>query len=267
MPQDIPLEASERLAFTPPSIAKVDGAPVFYLRAATTREKRFRRRLLSEEGTAYHNEQTQREEVLKALRTKLWGEEKFATHKQPLLDYWSALDDFRAQRKDNPDLEWSYDPEIEDAVITLLRDVESVWQPLGRMRADNADFNEIFLAATVAVVVERFTGLDCTARKDRGYLTIDCVDELAQKLNRFATKNAPGEVDANLAGNIAWLELVNACSSRMSLDEEEEKNSASPSPSETIPAASSETKISEADGVSPAPAAASSPSTETLASA
>lgn len=266
MPQDIPLEASERLAFTPPSVAHAQQVPVFHLRAATTREKRFRRRILLEEGVTYHHEDTQRQEVLKALRTKLWGPEKFETHKQPLLDYWEALDDFRAQRKDNPELEWSYDTETEEAVLKLLRDVEANWPPIGSMRADNADFNEIFLAATVAAVVERVTGLDCPTETDRGYLTIDSVDRMAQRLSRLAQRNALPDTDPKLAGQIAWLELVNACQSRMALDEDEEKNSASPSPSETIQAASSETETLEKDGAFLAAATEPTPSTETLAS-
>lgn len=247
MPQDIPLEASERLAFTPPSIAKVEGAPVFHLRAATQREKRFRRRLLSEEGVTFHEEQDIRDEILTALRTTLWGEEKFAAHSGKLLDYWSALDDFRLQKKDNPDLEWSYDEEIERAVIALLRDVEVAWKPLGRMKADNIDFNEIFLAATVAAVVDTFTELDVKVTRDRGYLTIDSVDAIGQRLSKFAEKHAPGP-KAGMAGQMAWLELVNACQGRMALDEEEEKNSESPSPSETIQPASTETATLEADG-------------------
>lgn len=247
MPQDIPLEASERLAFTPPSIASVDGAPVFYLRAATQREKRFRRRLLSEEGVAFHDEEALRAEILSALEHHLWGPEKFATHSGPLIEYWSALDDFRAQKKDNPDLEWSYDAEIERAVTSLLRDVEVSWKPLGRMKADNIDFNELFLTATVAVVVEKFTVLDRTPRYDRSYLTIDSVDEIAVALGKFAEKHAPGP-KPGMAAQLAWLELVNACSSRMALDEDEEKNSVSPSPSETMQPASSETATLEADG-------------------
>lgn len=262
MPQDIPLEASETLVFTPPSIAKVEGAPKFTLRAATTREKRFRRRLLSIEGVAFHSEEALRAEILNALETSLWGAEKFATHSQPLKDYWSALDDFRLQQKDEPALEWSYDPEIEKAVVKLLRDVEQVWRPLGEMKADNIDFNEIFAAATVAVIVEGWTGIDLKAETDRNYLTVDCVDKLAQGLSRFAQKHADPEDSNGIAGRLAWMELVNACSSRMALDEDEEKNFESPSPSETIPAASTETMTSEQDGISPASAS----STETLES-
>lgn len=263
MPQDIPLEASETLVFTPPSIATAEGAPNFTLRAATTREKRFRRRLLAVEGLAYHSEEDLRAEILNALQTSLWGAEKFATHSQPLKDYWSTLDDFRNQRKDQPDLEWSYDPEIEKAVLKLLRDVEQVWKPLGEMKADNIDFNEIFAAATVAVIVQSWTGIDLKPDTDRGYLTVDCVDALAQRLSRFAQKHADPQDKDGVAGRLAWMELVNACSGRMALDEDEEKNSVSPSLSETSPAPSTETEILEADGAFLAAVTNPTPSTET----
>lgn len=248
MPQDIPLEASEWLAFTPPSIAKIEGAPVFRLRAATQREKRFRRRLLSEEGVAYHPEEAMRAEILHALKSSLWGEEKFASHSQPLIDYWAALDEFRQQQKDTPDLEWSYDEDIEQAVLTLMRDVEQAWKPLGRMKADNIDFNEIFLAATVAVVVESWTGLKAPKSSDRGYLTIDCVDVMGQRLSAFAQQHADPADKEGIAGRLAWMELVNACSSRMALDGEEEKNSASRSQSGTTQPVSTATDTLAVDG-------------------
>lgn len=250
MPQDIPLEAGETLAFTPKALAEIDGAPSFTLRTPTTREKRFRRRLMAEEGVIFHSEEDLRQEILDALRTSLWGEEKFATHSQPLKDYWEALDDFRAQKKTNPDLEWSYDDATERAIVKLLRDVEQSWPQIGRMKADNIDFNEVFMAATVAVVVEGWSGLACAKVTDRTYLTIDCVDSMATALTKVAERHS-------VLGKLAWLELFNACASRMSLDGEEEKNSALPSPSETIPPASKPAKASAKGGKSRASARSS----------
>lgn len=254
MPQEIPLEASETLVFTPASLASIEGAPTFTLRAATTREKRFRRRLLSEEGVAFHSEADLRAEIIHALKTKLWGEEKFASHGETLLSYWEALDNFKLQQKQEPDLVWTYDAEVERAVFDLLRDVEQAWKPLGRMKADNIDFNELFLAATVAVVVEDWDGIEAAKHTDRGFLTLDCVDGLAIKLAKFAQRHADPDNTQGVAGKLAWMELVNACSNRMSLDEDEEKNSESPSPSEMTQPASSETKASEPAGKSPASA-------------
>lgn len=250
MPQDIPLEASETLAFTPDVLAHIDGAPSFTLRAPTTREKRFRRRIMSEEGVTFHSEEDLRQEVLDALRTVLWGEEKFATHSQPLKDYWEALDDYRAQKKTNQDLKWSYDEPTERALLKLLRDVEQSWSPLGRMKADNIDFNEIFMAATVAVVVADWSGLSCAKETDRGYLTIDCVDALANSMTKVAERK-------DVLGKLAWLQLFNACANRMSLDGEEEKNSASPLPSGMTPPASNPRKASAKAGKSPASARSS----------
>ncbi|MCW1985597.1 MULTISPECIES: hypothetical protein [unclassified Novosphingobium] len=250
MPQDIPLEASETLAFTPQSLAGISGAPVFTLRTPTTREKRFRRRLMAEEGVAFHSEGELRQEILDALRTHLWGEEKFVTHRAPLLAYWDALDEYRLQKKDDPDLKWSYDEATEQAVLNLLRDVEQSWKPIGRMKADNIDHNEIFMAATVAVIVQEWSGLPTARDTDRGYLTIDCVDAMATSMTKFAERN-------DVLGKLAWLELFNACAKQMSLDEEEEKNSASPSPSGMTPPASKPRKASAKAGKSRASARSS----------
>jgi len=247
VPQDIPVEASETLAFVPECLREIEGAPSFVLRAPTSREKRFRRRLLAEEGAAYHSDADMRAEILNALKSTLWGEEKFATHGHVLTAYWEALDDFEQQRNDSPDLKWSYAADEEAAVTKLLRDVEQAWPQVGRMKADNLDFNDIFLAATVAVVVEDWTGIDVPKALDRKYLTIECVDQMGVRLMKFAEQN-------KILGRLAWMQLANACSNRMSLDEEEEKNSESPSPSEMTPPVSSETVTLGKGGKSPASA-------------
>ena len=49
MPQEIPVEASETLVFTPPALENMDPQPTFVLRAMTGRDKRFHLRLYRED--------------------------------------------------------------------------------------------------------------------------------------------------------------------------------------------------------------------------
>lgn len=243
MPQDIPLEASEVLAFTPASLAKFDGAPVFRLRASSTRDKRFHRRLLMEYGIRYHDRDRIRAEVIKGLE-QLWDADAFAEHSPVIKALWEARDDFEAQLKDDPSLEWSYDPEIENAVDELVRKVSQEWKPLRVMVADNADYGSMSGALIVALTVLTFTGLPVKALKDRGYTTVETAEAIETALSDLEKEHSVPE-------GTAWAELIVACSQRMYLTEEERGNSASQSPSPTAPAPLSETNTSGKDGKSP----------------
>lgn len=243
MPQDIPLEASEVLAFTPASLEKFDGVPVFRLRASSTRDKRFHRRLLLEYGIRYHDRDTIRAEVLKGLE-QLWDADAFAEHSPVIKALWEARDDYELQLKDDPSLVWSYDSQIEDAVDELVRKVSQEWRPLRTMIADNADYGAMSGALIVAVTVQTFSGLDVKALKDRGYTTVETAEAIETALSAVEKKHGVPE-------GTAWAELIVACSQRMYLTEEERGNSGSQSPSPTAPALSSEKKTSGQDGKSP----------------
>lgn len=248
MPQDFPLEASETLVFTPSSLRDISNAPSFVLRAATPRDKRFHRRLITEEGLRTHNTETIRKCVLDGLR-QLWEPQDYDRHAPIITDYWQQQDDFVLQRKDNPELEWSFDPEIQSAVGDLTQRVAEAYPPLRRMLADNNDFGEMIAPVLAAVVVQDIRGLSINPRRDRGYFTVDTMLAVQSALEAFERKHQA----EGLKEGTAWVELFVACSQRMRLDEEEAKNSASPSQSSTIQPPLMETGTEE-DGKSPAPA-------------
>lgn len=243
MPQDIPVESSELLDFTPASLKDIEGAPVFVLRASTSREKRYHRRLLLEQGIRYHDREAIREEVLNGLK-ELWDADAFEQHGPVIKELWSARDDFEAQLKDDPELVWSYDAQVEDAVDELVRMVSQEWRPLRSMIADNADYGSMAAPLLVIVTLKRFSHLDVKPRNERGYFTIETVEAIEEALTKFEKANG-------LVEGTAWAELTVACSRRMYLSDEERGNSASQSPSTTAPEPSNETKISEPVGKSP----------------
>ncbi len=249
MPQDIPVEASELLDFTPDSLKDIERAPVFVLRASTSREKRYHRRLLLEQGIRYHDREDVRAEVLNGLK-ELWDADAFAEHGPIIKALWTARDDFEQQdadaiKKGEPRLVWSYDPEIETAVDELVRKVSQEWRPLRSMIADNADYGSMAAPLLVVVTLKRFTGLDVRLRTERGYFTIETVEAIEEALSKF-------ERDNGLIEGTAWAELTVACSRRMYLSEEERGNSESQSPSTTAPETSNEKATSEKAGKSPA---------------
>lgn len=247
MPQDFPVEASDTLAFTPPSLAHLEKPPVFYLRAATMREKRFRMRLLREAMLETHDKRALREETLKGLR-KVWTPAQFEEHSPRITEYWQEIDDFILQRQDDPDLELGIEQEEVERIESLFREVARRHTPLARMHADNADYEDMLPVATIAVAVESWEGFDVTPDMDRGYLTLDCVNAIDEKLIDLRSNDGHRGASAR----IAWLELYVAAEQRFSLSQEEAKNSESPSPSKTAPAPSSEN--GPKDGTSPASA-------------
>ena len=69
MPQDIPMEGSDMLPFTPPCLKNMEKPPTFRLRAITRRDERFYRKMFIEEGVKVHNAEAVRKEVLVGLQT------------------------------------------------------------------------------------------------------------------------------------------------------------------------------------------------------
>jgi hypothetical protein len=250
VPQDIPLEASEKLVFTPPCLEQIDPVPTLTIRTATNREKRMLRRLHMEAGLRRHGIEAIRAEVLRGLETQ-WSAEAFAGHKPTIEGYWRAGDDYALQKADDPDLVFDFDEEVAAAVDQLTRDVADAWPPLRRMLADNSECDDLAPVLTAAVMIERWTGIDTPRVIERGYLTMDCAEALRDELEAMERR-------AGMPTGRAFAQVLGACLSRFSLAEDEEKNSASPSPSPTPPP-SSNTK--SARGVSKASAS----STETPA--
>lgn len=250
MPQDIPLEASDVLAFIPESLKCLgDKAPEFTIAPATTREKRQVRRLYARNGLERHSEQSIREEILKGLEA-LWDEASFKQNAAMLKAYWDACDDFELASKEDPELVFEYDEQLASACKQIPRRVAKFWPDLGDMLADNADFTEMTDPIHVSVVVRGWTNLDTPVIFKDGYLDIECVGPMSEALLDLEVKR---QKTHNLEPGAAWVELVLAAYGRFSLPKDEEKNSASPSPARTTRSAS-KTRTGRKNGKSPASA-------------
>ncbi|MXP24811.1 hypothetical protein GRI39_01960 [Altererythrobacter indicus] len=229
MPQDIPLEASETLAFTPSKLRDKMGenAPHFILRTITSREKRFRRRLVTEAGCIFHTQDAIRNELVNGLKAQ-WSPDEVDAAEERLRTYWQALDDFTTQAMSDDDVEWSYDSDIEAAVHKLERDVSQNWPPLSRMRADNLEHGEISALSQMAVTLKSWGNMKATPDIDRGFLTLDCVDTIQEELTRIDFKQG-------IKPGTSLGEVLAECARQWMLDESTAKNSASPSRSDITP--------------------------------
>ena len=243
MPQSVPVEASETLAFKPASLEDRPDCPVFQLRAPGSRDRRFQRRLMAEEQIQQHSQDAIRAEIRNGLKTN-WDEASYRQHMPRVEAYWNAWDEFVLQRKDEPDLEWSYDEPEERAIEELERRVADSWPPLRRLMADNDNFRSMLPIVQAAVVVLDWSGLDVACERDRGYLTLDCAEALLNGLGKYAERRCGSGADdkqKTAAARTALLELFVACTGRFNLDEDTVGNSESPSPSQMPPQSSSTT--------------------------
>lgn len=247
MSQDIPFEASQSLAFTPASLAHVDGAPSFTLRTPTWREKEFRMRLLRENSIIQHSDEAIRKEAIAGLKAG-WTEEQAAEYLPQLQAFWEARDQFEMARRADDEAVWEYSPEDEQRVMVLLDAVEQIHPPLARMAADNEQFARLQPIIYLAIVVTGWTGLDVKRRLDRGYLSIDTAMEIVEALFRFEKDNQAAH---GLNPGVAYAELYVALLNRFHLSEEEAKNSESPSQSTESPELSNTTSAAS-NGKSPA---------------
>ena len=246
MPQDIPLEASKKLAFTPPSLAGVVDPPTFMLRAATWREKDHINYLRDLHRVRFHSTADQRDAVVEGLRN-LWGEERFETHRATVEGYWQAVDEWEVARKNEPGLKFAFDPEIEKAVLELLDRVGDAWEPVARIEADIRRANQVNVRLVLSVVVDSWSGIGTTREIEQGYLSLDCVDAMSAALAEA------GEIAALGTPSLPVIELYLACCRRLGLIEEEVGNFGSPSPSPTLPASST----ADTPGPGPSPASKS----------
>lgn len=253
MPQDIPLEGSEVLSFTPSSLEDHDPRPVFRLRAVTGRDKRFHMRLHRENAVHFHSQEALRDEIMAGLKAQ-WTPEDFEKHSPVIRAYWDRYDAYLAEVTEQakgkaeaeargeilPELVWDYPEDEERAILELLERVQEAWAPLRRMHADNAEFGYMLFPLMAAVVIKGWSGFDHPARLDRGYLDVECAVELVDRLKAEHPE--------------AYTELFIACTQRMTLTKDTAKNFESPSPSTMTPPVSTPTMTSESDGKSPASA-------------
>jgi hypothetical protein len=246
VPQEVPLEASDVLVFTPDCLKALDDPPRFTLRAGTWREKERRLDLHAMVGAINHSKEAIRAEIRAGLQAG-WTAAQCEAFLPLIEQYWTAEDLYETERKDDPDLPWSYDAETERRVQRLFGQLERTWPDLGQIAADLRKYRRLEPVIYFAVIVREFAGLAVTRDTVAGYLSVDCA---------YAIREALNELDdaAGVPIGTAAMELQIACMKRLFLDEDFAKNSASPSPSAMTPPASTPTPTSEADGKSPAPA-------------
>lgn len=218
-----PYEKDDIEVFVPQSLQSLENPPTFHLRPGTGREKKHFRRLAVEEGLRNHGNDRIRQELLNGLKAFSTESEYFEWEPR-IKALWDAGDQYNEEHKETPveDLPPFTHPD-QDVVEKVLAAVKRDWRPLRVMAADNIAFTESLPCLTGSLIIVKYENVDVPVRKDGKYLSIDCVEAIADWLEEFAEEN-------NIEGSPAS-ELDIACLLKMNFTKAQEKNSASPSPS------------------------------------
>ncbi|MGF7152614.1 hypothetical protein [Novosphingobium gossypii] len=224
-----PLEAGEAEPFVPASLEHLTNPPTFFLRWGTPREKEQQRRVMDEEGAVTYASETMRAEILRGMR-ELLGPEDFDLWQPQVKGWWDAVDAYEAENKDVPVAE--RDPlvyEDQDVVSEVLEQIARDWRPYRLMQADNNEYQRKLHHAINSAIVVSFDNLDTAVIKRGRYLTFDCLLNVADRLDKYGAKHAPGSALRPSQ------ELSIECMKRLFLDKASEGNSDSPVPSEATP--------------------------------
>jgi len=240
-----PLEAGEAEAFVPASLAHLQNPPTLYLRWGSPREKERQRVIMDEEGATSFAQEAMRQELLRGME-ELFGPADFAIWQPQAMSWWDARDSHAKEFENVPAAERpTFEFEGEARLIEYLEQIARDWRPYRLMQAANGAYSRTLAHAINAVIIERFENIDVPVTKAGRYLSFDCAQAVADKLDMMA-RDSGAEIVLRPAQ-----ELGLECMKRLYLDKEREGNSASPAPSDAIPH-TSKTGTGETSGKSKA---------------
>jgi hypothetical protein len=234
----IPLTASTE-AFTPPSMAEVEGAPSFTFRHATVLDKHHFHRIAVAEGLMQHNDEEVREAIISELRLR-FDSEGLEQNITGLQSMWQAIDELQAARRihreqcleilqaaeegDTPELppepELEFDLERQQALEDLIAEVRRHSDRVNMMLADNMWYGNMFPRILLRMFLKTTT-LPVELKRRHNILTAEACEELIEKLADVAR-------EAGVDDDRAVSELLVEATLAFALRKDEEKNSSSP---------------------------------------
>lgn len=248
-----PIEASDILEFTPPSLANLPSPPVFLLKPGTRRDREQYPKRLRIEGYQIHSDAAMRLEAEHGLR-ELWDEETFNANIGRLYVYWNAIDAHAKEHEGNPappPLEFD---KVEQAEIeALIGRMTKAWEPLREMEADIIDFRNGSPVVMLSLVLIGWRNIDVSFAKAGGIVSLDKLEHVEKALRVIEADARAAKIEGIGLEGTAYLELCVAAGQRLFLSEAQEKNSSSPAQSPAIQPDSKENGQASESGKSKAP--------------
>lgn len=228
-----PLEAGEAEPFVPASLADMPDPPTFYLRWGTPRERERQRRVMDEEGAAFHDDASMRAELLRGMKA-LFSPEDFDTWEPHTKEWWDAIDAYAKEHNDTPrDERPAFEFEGSDMLTEVLEQLARDWRPYRLMIADNSSYNRLIGPAVSSAIIARYENLKTPPRKIGAHLTFDCIREVMEELDEVGRKHFAEKNETLLIRPAR--DLTTKCTLRLFLGKDAEKNSESPALSDQTP--------------------------------
>lgn len=229
----IPVESAEVERFTPQSLIEPlgDTAPVFLLRSPTERDLRRYNQLIGYDGLEWVGDERLNEIKLEAISPPNWDEKTARQYRET----FTTLEEKKRQGIDLTAEEAAWLDELDEQ----LREVS---RPLNIVIQKRREFLSLTPLYSIAVFCCGWEGLKTEYRLEAGIVPIKTLRALIRELRDIAEPHMPH------LPQMPVLELYNACSNRLRLDEEEEKNS--PAPSQNSASQDASTSAPQPDGES-----------------
>jgi hypothetical protein len=224
-----PVEASHIKRFTPASLAEIEGAPVFLLKAGSRRDRLRHEEIMAEEHLNHYDQESIRAETLRGLEA-LWSPDDYEIWAPRLQMFWEARDQWV---EENRDLEEKAPFEFTDfdpaEVRSLSSRVSENWPPLRKMAIANLKFDREFPKQIGSIILVGWSGIEAKFERADGLVSLDAIDLLERDLAKIEFERLGTKSGAIFA------ELMLECANRLFLSASAEKNSASQPPSSTAP--------------------------------
>lgn len=211
--------------WTPECLVNAPTPPVFLLKPLTHRHNRAFQNLLIENGIVFHDTESVRQEMFKALRS-LWSPADQEREIARLEQAFAAMDMGEIL------------PENEVmAIDELIQRVHEAWPKFGRMTAQNNRFHEDAPLIAASLAIEGWTGIETEYRRTGLSVPLETMDQLKIDLRDYEQRLV--DSGANIAGlgqpGTAIMQLGIKGFSLLNLTGAERKNSDTGLPSGAIP--------------------------------
>lgn len=215
----IPVEVGELEAFTPASLKNVPVPPAFLLRPASGRDLRRYQKLIRAEGLVYHDQAVFRAVALEALKALWKPESLYEENAARLRSYWELV-----EQGGDPD---QAEKSAFDELIDRLGRAD---KRLAGLAADNGEFIEETMRIAASMFVSGWSGLDLAYSREEGRVPLELMDKVEEALFDAEQQAVADKIDGAGPPGLAWMQLCNACQTRLRLTRQEEKNSSPPPP-------------------------------------
>lgn len=212
-----PASAADTLTdFTPGTLAKLPVPPVFRFRSCGRREREQFSYMAMAEGYKFHGKAAFRDVVREGLRAGWDDAETYEREVSRVEAYWRATDDHETATEGAAKKPaFKFDQAEEQAIHALITETADFHAPLRKMIADNITYQTVSPSIIAAIVVRGWRDFDLSFGLQGGYLSLDRVELVEDKLGEIEDQARKDGVAGIETTGTAFLELCAAAATHL----------------------------------------------------